>query len=131
MSIPSLFAFALILASLASLQAQSDTSERLDPPPVGEPATSEAVLATDEERTPDVEILRSLQNAILSKQEQILKLETELADAQNDVAREDLKTRINAAAGELSQLERRFEEAATSVDISLFVEETEKPLSWE
>ncbi|MEO0796937.1 MAG: hypothetical protein AAFX93_17395 [Verrucomicrobiota bacterium] len=76
-------------------------------------------------------ILESLQASLSTKKEQLARLEEDLANATNDTQRDATAQRINTAANEFIDLNRKFEETASGVNLGLFDEDIEQAFSWE
>lgn len=78
-----------------------------------------------------VEILQALYNSIQAKEDEIDRLEQTLAESTNESSRERNAAMLNRSDAELADLRQEFVEAATGVDVSLFVEEEATAFSWE
>lgn len=115
----------LVLAGVPHLQAQA--------PDAAESATqaNSPVASNEIEPSNLLRALASLQASIEAKRVEVRRLESELEASTNNVERGTIANQLDQSAMELVDLERKFTEAASNADLSLFIETEDSPFSWE
>lgn len=92
------------------------------------------LAATGQEMTGSgnpLEALQALSAAVAAKEAEVDQLRASLQAAATTVEQEVIAQDLQREIGELRGLRQKFEESASGVDISLFIEEEKEPFSWQ
>jgi hypothetical protein len=117
---------AAILVALAAAPGPDTTRAQSTAPNPSLPAAAPASA-----QSTNVQSLEALFKSIVSKQQEVARIQTELQGSPDEVTRAELLESLRRAKDEADNLIRQFEEFAVAVDISAFQERQDQPFNWQ
>lgn len=79
----------------------------------------------------NLQSLEALQQALVSKEQEVAQVQQQLLAAQDEVNRQELSEQLRAVKDELDEQRLQFEKFAVEIDLSPFIDEEEKAFDWQ